>query len=384
MGFVWLIKDNLTLRELPLAWFTLGWLPHPIASFGVTVALSISAIVAGWRAAHTGHHLLRGFSVFTSLIVFWGFLFVIPSMMAWLGRPTGVSLSSLSPAEVFRSAILLSMDGYWWQNIHARFLGGVGGETEMSAKLLEGALVFLGVAWMACRWIWKKRKEHFIGTSSFSFLRPFFFLFWGAAFAYLQGARPDARFVSIIAWLTALTTACLFAVALSLRRKGHDASVWFFVLCLAGAWLLGWPIFLLTATALALTSMEIGDSAFWKWKSWMASASAGCLAVIATSVSWLFMMRQADLSRFPIAFVLAILVGVSGFHAAQTMRRWSPAMGGYLVAGLLLGSRTSFLFSMLVALATWFAWRRQPSREWEKSLWFYLFFAIALVFERSV
>ncbi len=378
IGFGWFAKDNLVLREVPLAWLTLGWLPHPIASFGSTGVLSVSAIFAGWRVARITRRPWRGLLLSVCLVAVWGCILVFPSVLAWIGRPAGQSMATLYAADVSRSAVLLSMDGYWWQNAHARFFSGVRSEAELSVALLEGAMLFLGVAWFSLGWIWKKRKEAFAITPAL--FRPVFFLAWGVAFAFLQGTHLDTRFVSLMAWLTALTTALLFLASSFLYRQDRKASAWVFALCFSGAWLLGLPIFLFTAVAVALLILDAYGLGFDRSKRWTMSAFAGCSVVIAVAIAWLFLTRQADLSRFPVAIALALLTGVGGFHMAQMTKRWQPMVGGYLAAGLFFGSRLSFLFSLLVSLVSMFVWHRPSNHAWERSFWFYLFFFVALFF----
>lgn len=359
--------------------FGFAW-ESEIVSFAPALILVAFAMAAGAWVIRETKNPLRGIIAAFSLLALWGFMLAVPSIIAWFGRSADIPVFSWSSAELSRAAVLLSMDGYWWTDARARFLG-IRNEVETSAILLRAALAFLACAWTGIVFSW--RTWWSVGTASArepSVHRAAFFLAWGFALAWMRGAAMDVRFVNIAAFLVMATTAALFFIALATRREKESSFAIFSALAFAGAWLLGWPVFLLAVAAAMLPLMVRMVETRTRWKPWADSVQEGCAAVVSAAAAWITAARLQDFSFIPIALVLAIFAATFGHRIAEEKNQWLWAAGGFLAAGILFDSRVAIIFSSLIAAATFFAWQRQPRRARESSLWFYVFFAVALAF----
>ncbi len=320
--------------------------------FGAAAILVVFAIAIGVWVYHHTKKPWRGMVASLALLAAWGIMLAFPTVVAWFGRPAGASFFSWSAIEVSRAAVLFSMDGYWWTDARARFFGA-GSEVEISGIFLRGAWAFLACAWMALGFAWSKRRSACLAFACASNVhRATFFLAWGFAFAWMRGAMFEWRFVNAIAFLVMATTAAVFFAAHAMRKDQEETSSLFFALGFAGAWLLGWPVFLLAVAGAMLPALARMAEIRARWQPWSLAAQDGCAAAISAAAAWVAATRLSDFASLPAALVLAIL----------------------------LASRAAFVFSLLIAAATVFAWQRKTRRPWEMSIWFYVFFAVALAF----
>lgn len=267
---------------------TLGLLPRPIAPIGVLCAIAVAAWLLWSIGKQAG---LDPFKRGVSLGAFWigsWLLFLLPSVLSWTGLGPDATVVRAGLPALERGLLSVVHSGFWWPRVYERFFS-TAGETSSSIASVWAAGLFLLVIGGVVFWL---KRTRVVFPVWWRVLRPKRFGFDVAAF--LLGGflvlRGELAFSGFTVVPALLVLACVLVFGSLASRLAADMAQTlsdeqgfqnpiatgefpvslarelvplFLVISCVGAWLLGWPIFLVHVLRLLVGSAGVPSKTAW-------------------------------------------------------------------------------------------------------------------------